>query len=77
MGGEEDPEQPFFGSPIKKKEIGICQTYAWHLHMLPLYICHTSAYTKHMHTPGALNIPDMFHISICSGEKEHENRIDI
>lgn len=42
-----------------------------------LYICHTSAYTKHMHTPGALNIPDMFHISICSGEKEHENRIDI
>lgn len=45
--------------------------------MLQLYICHTSAYTKHMHTPGALNIPDMFHISICSGEKEHENRIDI
>ncbi|EFI4316140.1 toxin-antitoxin system, antitoxin component, AbrB family protein (plasmid) [Escherichia coli] len=45
--------------------------------MLPLYICHTSAYTKHMHTPSALNIPDMFHISICSGEKEHENRIDI
>ncbi|RBW96124.1 toxin-antitoxin system, antitoxin component, AbrB family protein [Escherichia coli] len=45
--------------------------------MLPLYICHTSAYTKHMHTPGALNIPDMFHISICSGEKKHENRIDI
>ncbi|WP_215251762.1 hypothetical protein, partial [Escherichia coli] len=24
VGGEEDPEQPFFGSPIKKKEIEIC-----------------------------------------------------
>ncbi|MQK28247.1 AbrB family transcriptional regulator, partial [Escherichia coli] len=27
-------------------------------------ICLTSAYTKHMHTPGAMNIiPDMHHIS--------------
>lgn len=55
--------------------ICLASTYATAIHML--YICHTSAYTKHMHTPGALNIPDMFHISICSGEKEHENRIDI
>ncbi|EAA5574484.1 toxin-antitoxin system, antitoxin component, AbrB family protein [Escherichia coli] len=45
--------------------------------MLRLYRCLASAYTKHMYTPGALNIPDMIHISICSGEKKHENRIDI
>ncbi|EBF4218757.1 toxin-antitoxin system, antitoxin component, AbrB family protein [Salmonella enterica] len=32
--------------------------------MSQLYICLTSAYTKHMHTPGALNSPDMLHISI-------------
>ncbi|EAN1627448.1 toxin-antitoxin system, antitoxin component, AbrB family protein [Salmonella enterica subsp. enterica serovar Reading] len=37
----------------------------------------TYPYAWHMHTPGAVNISDMLHISICSGEKEHENRIDI
>lgn len=37
--------------------------------MSQLYICFTSAYTWHMHTPGALNIPDMLHISICPERK--------
>ncbi|HAG8243990.1 TPA: AbrB family transcriptional regulator, partial [Escherichia coli] len=39
-------------------DICIFMVYAYphHLHMLNLYICLTSAYTKHMHTPGAMNI---------------------
>ena len=77
---EEDPELPFFGSDREKREerIGKAYPYACHLHMLYLYICLTSAYTEHIHTPGAMNlIPDMHHIPILTREKNHENRIDI
>lgn len=56
--------------------IGRAYAYAHHLHMHYLYICMTSAYTEHMHTPGAKHpIPDMHHISIFTREKNHENRI--
>lgn len=77
-GEEEDPELPFFGTLRKKSElcIGVTYPYAKDLHMSHLYICCTSAYTEHMHTPGAMNlIPDMHHISILTREKNHENRI--
>ena len=53
-------------------DICIFMVYAYphHLHMLNLYICITSAYTKHMHTPGAMNIiPDMHHISTLTRER--------
>ena len=50
--------------------IGQAYAYPYHLHMLYLYICCTSAYTEHMHTPGAMNlIPDMRPISILTREK--------
>ncbi|KKG27862.1 hypothetical protein DU52_06825 [Methanosarcina mazei] len=76
--GKEDPELPFFGSDREKREarIGHAYPYASHLHMPHLYICLTSAYTEHMHAPGAINlIPDMHHISALTREKNHENRI--
>ncbi|EFX1738974.1 hypothetical protein EY178_00175 [Shigella sonnei] len=50
--GEEDPEQPETGSTlqkIKKTRIWIAYPYGLHLHMLQLYICFTSTYTKHMY----------------------------
>ncbi len=50
--------------------IGRAYSYPHHLHIQPLYICMTSAYTEHMHTPGAKHpIPDMHHISTPTRER--------
>ena len=50
--------------------IGKAYAHTCHLHMLTIYICTASAYTEHMHTPGAMNtIPDMRHISTLTRER--------
>lgn len=53
------------------EEINIGTTYPYvpHLHIRTLCICNASAFTCHMHIPGAMiNIPDMRHISTLSRE---------